>query len=226
MVKFNNILSYILGGVFIFSSFSKAISISGFGMVVDTFMSLLGLDVFYGHGIVIGWGICLVELILGAMMYPKVLRKIAIGCITAMLMVFTYITYINITSLYGGIESCGCFGEIIHFTASQTFYKNIVLLAISCYLLMVSVVKPMRMLACFFSLLSLSSCMDSEKVHQTITRQHIDNAFEMWRTSKYAKGLSFDDFKEYLLPYRFVRGYGFLQNGAECRKHFGNRPYL
>ena len=173
MVKFNNILSYILGGVFIFSSFSKAISISGFGMVVDTFMSLLGLDVFYGHGIVIGWVICLVELVLGAMMYPKVLRKIAIGCITAMLMVFTYITYINITSLYGGIESCGCFGEIIHFTASQTFYKNIVLLALSCYLLMVTVVKPMRMLACFFSLLFLSSCMDSEKVRQTITRQHV-----------------------------------------------------
>ena len=45
-----------------------------------------------------------------------------------MMAVFTYVTYINSTNLYGGIESCGCFGELIHLTASETFFKNIVLL--------------------------------------------------------------------------------------------------
>lgn len=36
---------------------------------------------------------------------------------------------------------------------------------------------------------------------------HIDNAFRQWRQSPFARGLSFDEFCEYLLPYRSLRGY-------------------
>ncbi len=37
---------------------------------------------------------------------------------------------------------------------------------------------------------------------------HIDHAFYQWKNSPYARGLSFDDFAEYLLPYRASQGFG------------------
>ena len=50
--------------------------------------------------------------------------------------------------------------------------------------------------------------------------QHIDNAFEVWRTNKYAKGLTFDEFKEYILPYTSLRSYGFLTDGKRLNDIF------
>lgn len=42
---------------------------------------------------------------------------------------------------------------------------------------------------------------------------HIDNAFRVWRESRFAKNLTFDEFKEYILPYRCVEGFGFHETG-------------
>lgn len=41
---------------------------------------------------------------------------------------------------------------------------------------------------------------------------HINNAFKVWRSSEFARELSFDKFKEYILPYRSLRSYGFVNN--------------
>lgn len=42
---------------------------------------------------------------------------------------------------------------------------------------------------------------------------HIDNAFRVWHESPFARNLTFDEFKEYILPYRSVPGYGFHETG-------------
>jgi len=49
---------------------------------------------------------------------------------------------------------------------------------------------------------------------------HIDNAFKVWRESKYAKNLDFDDFCEYILPYRSFWGTTFLYSGAWLNERF------
>lgn len=51
--------------------------------------------------------------------------------------------------------------------------------------------------------------------------EHIDHAFKVWRESKYAQNLTFDEFKEYILPYRSVKGYGFLETGQRYDDLFG-----
>lgn len=50
--------------------------------------------------------------------------------------------------------------------------------------------------------------------------KHIDNAFRVWRESPFAKNLNFDEFKEYILPYRCVEGYGFLESGQTFNNLF------
>lgn len=42
---------------------------------------------------------------------------------------------------------------------------------------------------------------------------HIDNAFRVWHESPFARNLTFEEFKEYILPYRSVEGYGFNETG-------------
>ena len=52
-------------------------------------------------------------------------------------------------------------------------------------------------------------------------KEHIDHAFSVWRESPYAHHLTFEEFKEYILPYQSVRGYGFLETGKYYDDLFG-----
>ena len=50
---------------------------------------------------------------------------------------------------------------------------------------------------------------------------HIDNAFERWENSPYAKNVSFSNFCEYILPFTALNGGGYVLNGAELYEQFG-----
>ena len=52
---------------------------------------------------------------------------------------------------------------------------------------------------------------------------HIDNAFERWETSPFARSLTFDQFCEYLLPYRALSTNSLTLNGAETYRQWGKQ---
>ncbi len=54
--------------------------------------------------------------------------------------------------------------------------------------------------------------MDGSQVTAAFLIRHINHAFKVWRTSKFAKNLTFDEFKEYILPYKAFNGYSFLES--------------
>lgn len=62
---------------------------------------------------------------------------------------------------------------------------------------------------------------DGELLTFRFLTEHIDHAFRIWHESKFAKALTFDEFKEYILPYRSVMGYGFLETGQRYDDLFG-----
>lgn len=64
---------------------------------------------------------------------------------------------------------------------------------------------------------------DSSLITDAFLIRHIDNAFKAWRTGRFSKNLSFDDFKEYILPYTSLRHYGFITNGSHLNNLF-SRP--
>ena len=64
---------------------------------------------------------------------------------------------------------------------------------------------------------------DSSLITAAFLIRHIDNAFKAWRTGRFSKNLSFDDFKEYILPYTSLRHYGFITNGSHLNNLF-SRP--
>lgn len=62
---------------------------------------------------------------------------------------------------------------------------------------------------------------DPKNVTADFLVSHIDNAFQVWQSSSYASYLSFDEFKELILPYRAVTGYSFYENGKKLNDMFG-----
>lgn len=122
---------YILCLTFILSSIFKWIGVKTFALIVNDFCAFLGLDVLYGYGMALAIIICSLELVLGVALFIPKLRKYVVWFYTLVMGYFTYITYLNLVSLYGQIESCGCFGEVIHLTPAESFCKNVVLLTLS-----------------------------------------------------------------------------------------------
>ena len=62
---------------------------------------------------------------------------------------------------------------------------------------------------------------DDSRVTAAFLIRHINHAFKVWRTSRFAQGLSFDEFKEYILPYKAFNGYSFLESADTYDRLFG-----
>lgn len=61
---------------------------------------------------------------------------------------------------------------------------------------------------------------DPQYIPSTFLISHIENAFHVWHASPYASYLTFEQFKEMLLPYRAVTGYSFYENGQKLNDMF------
>ncbi len=174
----NIILSRIVGWVFIFSSLSKIIAIRSFTQTVDAFISLLGINVFYGYGMALGFIVCSVEFLLGIIMLHKMSRQKAICSITFFLLFFIFVTYINLTDLYGGFGFCSYFGENIHMTTVQTFYESLLLLGMTLWMLFCFMrIQQMKAIMGLLLCGSILSCTESQRATYIVDLQQTDSLF-------------------------------------------------
>lgn len=120
-----------MGLTFLCSALFKAIGLRTFGITVEEFCAFLGLHAFYGKGLWLAVAICTGELLLGISAFLPRLRHYTVWLFLTAMAFFTGITGMNLASPYGQIESCGCFGEVIHLSAKATFCKNIILLNVA-----------------------------------------------------------------------------------------------
>lgn len=66
--------------------------------------------------------------------------------------------------------------------------------------------------------ISIKRVYDITRINADFLQKHIDNAFEMREKSPFVKRLSFEDFCEYILPYRAIKDYPFVMNGKELNQ--------
>lgn len=122
-----------LGAVFILSAVTKLVSLKVFAGEV-----MLYLEIYFGgwlsdyHTLVAGL-VCLAELLTGVSCLAPKYRDYANVAALAALTFFVYLTGNNYLSpsVIGQIETCGCFGELIHFTPLESFVKSCVLWVIA-----------------------------------------------------------------------------------------------
>ena len=123
-----NTSRFILAAVFLFSGFTKAIDPTGSYYKLQEYLNAFGLGTILPDWITFSGAFLLgiLEFCLGIYLFWGIRRKISTTVTLLMMISFTLLTlYIAIAN---PVSDCGCFGEALHLTNWQTFWKNVVLL--------------------------------------------------------------------------------------------------
>lgn len=122
----------LLGAVFLFSGFTKAVDPQGGAIKIADYLLAFGLDALQGFSLFFAFNLLALEFALGATLLFGVYRRYA-AWVT--LLVMSFMTCLTLyLALFDPVSDCGCFGDAVLLTNWQTFFKNVVLLAAACCL--------------------------------------------------------------------------------------------
>lgn len=119
----------ILGFIFILSGATKAFNVGSFAYEVRLYADAYIADGLHLLAMPAAIALCAVEVWLGLLSISRHYAVLAMWPMLALLSFFVWLTAVNAfwPSPFGPIESCGCFGELIHFTPLASFIKSAVL---------------------------------------------------------------------------------------------------
>ncbi len=124
-----NVCRFVLGAVFVFSGFVKAVDPMGAFYKIQDYLTAFGLiSLFPGQlSLFVGMALAALEFCVGICLFFGI-RKVAASALALLLMLFmTPLTlYLAIAN---PVSDCGCFGDALVLTNWQTFGKNVVLLS-------------------------------------------------------------------------------------------------
>ena len=115
-------------------------SIRAFEQEVQLYGDAYIADWVHDYSLWIAIMVCIYEISLAILALFGKFARLASVLFCISLMFFTYLTGVNLffPGLLGSIESCGCFGELIHFSPLASFVKSLLLLGVSVLGIMVS----------------------------------------------------------------------------------------
>ena len=124
-----NLCRLVLGAVFVFSGFAKAIDPLGTQYKIHDYLEALGLAAVTPDGLTLLAAVALaaVEFSLGVFVLLAIRRRLVSRLLLALMTVMTLITLW--VAVADPVKDCGCFGDAVHLTNTQTLLKNVVLLA-------------------------------------------------------------------------------------------------
>ena len=127
--KIRTALRITLGVCFILSGVMKAVNVYSFAQEIRLYIEAYMDSYFVQWTVEIAVAICAIETITGLLALRKKYAPIVSIVFLGMMSFFVWLTGFNLfyPSLMGSIESCGCFGELIHFSPLASFVKSVVL---------------------------------------------------------------------------------------------------
>ncbi len=117
---------FILGFVFIFSGFVKAVDPLGSAYKLGDYFTAFNLGFLDGLSLSLGIFLAAFELVLGIVLILGYQKKITYWVLLVFMVFFTVLTFI--LAIFNPVSDCGCFGDAIIMTNWQTFFKNLVLM--------------------------------------------------------------------------------------------------
>ncbi len=127
--KFTIMIRWTLGLVLVVSSILKVVSIKTFVIETGDYIDLYMPQWLHGWNMPCAIAICVIELAAGILLIKKK-QNVWISVLPLLLLTFfVWLTGVNLffPTIFGSVESCGCFGELIHFTPVSSFAKSVVL---------------------------------------------------------------------------------------------------
>ncbi len=119
------IVQFLFAALFVFSGLVKCIDPVGTSIKINEYLQYFGIGILTDLSMGMAWLLCIVEFICGVNMLLGHARNLTLLVSTLLLILFTPLTFWLAVS--EAIKECGCFGDAIHLTNWQTFYKNLIL---------------------------------------------------------------------------------------------------
>lgn len=123
------IARWIIGLLFIFSGFVKALDPVGSQLVFTEYFKAFGLDFLYPFSLTFGIALSTIELLVGIMLLSQARIRLAAWAALLFMVFFTLLT--AVLAVWNPVQDCGCFGEFIKLSNWQTFFKNLFFLPLS-----------------------------------------------------------------------------------------------
>ena len=115
-----------VGGVFIFSGFTKGVDPWGTYYKISDYLGAMGLGEWTGTALLLAAALAALEFMLGVAIAVGAYRRSAPWVALLVMLVMTPLTlWLAVT---GAVPDCGCFGDALHMSNWATFGKNILLL--------------------------------------------------------------------------------------------------
>jgi len=113
------------GLLFVFSGFVKGIDPMGTAFKLNDYFTAFNLGFLDGMAVPLSITLCLVEFIAGMMLLSGSMIPLASWMAALFMALFTPLTLV--LAIFNPVSDCGCFGDAIHLTNWQTFFKNVVI---------------------------------------------------------------------------------------------------
>lgn len=126
MKLLNNISRIIVGIVFIFSGFVKAVDPLGFGYKFSDYFEAFGMEFFSSISLPLAILMSALEFGIGFSLILGTFKKITNWLLLLFMVFFTILTFI--LAIFNPVTDCGCFGDAITMTNWETFSKNVFLM--------------------------------------------------------------------------------------------------
>ena len=128
LLKISRFCAILVGLVLLASGLLKLLDPVGTGLIVQEYCRFLHLGFLSGIARWTGVALALLESVLGTALLTGVYRRATAVATQILLAVFTLITILLV--VFKPEMDCGCFGEAVHLTHSQSLLKNLILLAL------------------------------------------------------------------------------------------------
>jgi len=122
----------IIGTIFIFSGTVKAVDPLGTVYKFRDYFHAFNLGFLSNLSLIAAILLCTSEFIGGFSVLFNIRQKTGVLLVLILMIIFTPLTFI--LALTNPVSDCGCFGDAIHLTNWQTFFKNIIILVPAIYL--------------------------------------------------------------------------------------------
>jgi len=122
----------IVGLVFIFSGFVKAVDPLGFAYKFGDYFEAFNLDFLVGIALPLALIMSSLEFIIGVVMLLGIRIRVFSWMLLVVMSYFFVLTFI--IALTNPVTDCGCFGDFLILTNWETFYKNVVLMAFTIFI--------------------------------------------------------------------------------------------
>ncbi len=126
---FRRLCAFLIGIVYVLSGTFKLMDPMGTSIIVSEYWNFFHLGFMRWSSYPLGLVLALAETGLGLALVTGLWRRIVAYATFAFQGFFTLISIILL--IWNPVMDCGCFGEVIHLTHLQTFFKNIVLVALA-----------------------------------------------------------------------------------------------